>query len=134
MKETLDTVYVLVLIVIAIGGFFGGNAYFAKRVTNNFDKKYDADRIERAAERAAAKQEADDREAARMQAIINLQEGFVAVGHVAQKTAEAHLARCGPNAEIREALDTYNKVRVKGDAQLRLDAAKYSQRDSRVAQ
>lgn len=120
-KQTLDLIYVGILIFVALGGFFGGSAFFAKRVNANFDTKYEADKLER----IAAKKDADDKEAARMQAIIDLQEGFVAVGHVAQKVGEAHLAKCGPNKALTEALDTYCSVRAKAEARTRQEAAKY---------
>lgn len=121
VKATLDLIYVAVLILVALGGFFGGSAFFAKRVNANFDAKYEADKVER----AEAKKQADERDEARIQAIVNLQEGFVAVGHVAQKTAEEHIKKCGPNAGIKEALDVYAAVRAKADAQTRQEAAKY---------
>jgi hypothetical protein len=124
VKQALDLVYVGVLILVAIGSFFGATAFFTRKVNRNFDLKYEADKIER----DAAKKEADEREASRMQAMINLQEGFVAVGHVASKTAEAHLAKCGPNKSIVEALETYNAVRAKTDAQTRQEAARYRER------
>lgn len=120
-KQTLDLIYVGVLILVTLGSFFGAGAFFAKRVNANFDTKYEADKLER----VAAKKEADEKESARMQAIIDLQEGFVAVGHVAQKTAEAHLAKCGPNKAITEALDTYGAVRAKAEARTRQEAARY---------
>lgn len=121
LKQTFDLIYVGVLIVIAVASFFGGNAFFAKKIIANADAKHEEDKIER----AEAKKAAEEREEARMQVIIGLQESFVAVGHVAQKTAEAHLSKCGPNKGISDALNTYNEVRAKTEERTRQEAAKY---------
>lgn len=130
MKETLDIVYIIVLILVAIGGFFGASAFFTRRVNENFDRKYEADR----AERDAAKKEAEERDQARIERQMLIEEQLVAVGYVARETADAHLAKCGPNEKISIALETYADCRKRSENQLRKSAAKYEQRGERIAQ
>lgn len=129
MKDTIYTVYLIICIVIAIVSFFGGSAYFTRRVNDNFDKKYNADK----AERDAAKKEADEREQARIDQQILMQEQIVAAGYLAKETAEAHIAKCGPNKKIETALGTYADCRSRSENQLRKSAAKYEQRAERPA-
>lgn len=129
MKDTLDLVYLIICIAIAIGSFFGGSAFFTRRVNENFDKKYNADK----AEREEAKKEADEREQARIERQLLIEEQLVAVGHVAVSTAEDHLERCGANKRIATALETYAACRKRSDDQSRRSAAKYEQRAERPA-
>lgn len=129
MKDTVYIIFLIITIAIAIGSFFGGSAYFTKRVNENFDKKYEADR----AEREAAKKEAEEREQARVERQMLMEEQLVAAGYVGVATAEAHLAKCGPNEKISTALTTYADCRKRSENQLRKSAAKYEQRVERPA-
>lgn len=126
----MDKVYIIFGIIGIIGGLFGVGAMISHRVNANFDKRYEQDK----AEREAAKQEADDREQARIERQMLLEEQIVAVGYVAKETAEAHLDKCGPNKKITTALDTYADCRKRSENQLRKSAARYEQRVERIAQ
>jgi len=129
MKDQIYAVYLIICIAIAIGSFFGGSAFFTRRVNENFDKRYNADK----AEREEAKREADEREQARIDQQILMQEQIVAAGYLAKETAEAHLAKCGTNKKIETALGTYADCRSRAEGQLRKSAAKYEQRVERPA-
>ena len=109
--------------------FIGVGAIISHRINANFDRKYQQDKDERAAIAAAA----EEREQARIAETISLQETLIAVGYVAKETADAHLAKCGPNEKITSALKTYADCRARSEDQLRRNSAKFTQRE-RIAQ
>lgn len=123
-------VYTVLGIAGIIGGLFGVGAMISHRVNMNFDKKFEAEK----AERAAVRKEADEREKARIERQIIMEEQLVAAGYLAKETAEAHIAKCGPDKKITTALDTYADCRARSEAQLRLNSSKYMQGAERIAQ
>lgn len=129
MEKALSTLYVVLGIIGIIGTLFGVGAMISHRVNANFDRKYQQDKDERAALAAAA----EEREQARIAETISMQETLVAVGYVARETADAHLAKCGPNEKITAALKTYADCRARSEDQLRRNSAKFTQRE-RIAQ
>ena len=93
-------------------GLFGGGAVIANRINKNYNDKFDAERKER-----------EQIESARAAEMVLVHEGLTAVGHVARITAEEHVAKCGPNEKIKNALAYHDKFREKEDAQMRNNAA-----------
>lgn len=103
----------LILQVVAIlGGLVGLGAIISHRVNKNFDRRFDQDRKDR-----------ETKEKARVEEMMLMHEGITAVGHVARVTAEAHLAKCGPNEKLTTALTYHDKYREKEDTQMRRNAA-----------
>jgi hypothetical protein len=122
--------YTIFGIIGIIGSLFGVGAMISHRVNTNFDKKFEQEK----AERATAKKEADEREQARIERQIIIEEQIVAVGYVAKETADAHLSKCGPNEKITTALKKYADCRERSENQLRRNSEKYMQGAERIAQ
>jgi hypothetical protein len=124
MNPALESFFKWFQVLAIVGGLLGAGAIFSHRVNHNFDKKYERDKAERAAQAAAA----EEREQARIAETIIMQEQLVAVGYVAKETADAHLQKCGPNEKITTALKNYADCRARSEDQLRVNSAKFTQR------
>lgn len=107
-----DTFFKVLQIAAILGGLIGLGAIISHRVNKNFDDRF-----------AQEKKEREAREAARVDEMMLMHEGITAVGHVARVTAEAHLAKCGPNEKLTTTLTYHDKYREKEDTQMRRNAA-----------
>ena len=107
----MDYIFKVLQIVAILGGLIGLGAIISHRINKNFDERFAQDKKDR-----------ETREAARVEEMMLIHEGLTAVGHVARTTAEAHLAKCGPNEKLSTALEYHDKFREKEDTQMRRNA------------